>query len=222
VAAELELEIAGERLVALPDRALFWPSEHIVFVADVHLGKAATFRASAIPIPGGTTETILNSLSAVLNRTQARNLVFLGDLWHAKAGRTAGVVNQFLAWRRRHQDVEMTLVEGNHDRRSGRLPDEAEVLEVEEPHRLGPFALRHYPEPSELGYVLSGHLHPGAVLDGGGAQSMKLPCFWFGESVGVLPAFGDFTGCAAIQPSRQDRVIVLAENQVLSVGASLQ
>jgi metallophosphoesterase superfamily enzyme len=65
---------------------------------------------------------------------------------------------------------------------------------------------------------LSGHLHPAAVLDGAGRQALKLPCFWFGRRVGVLPAFGDFTGCAAIRAVAGDRVFVVAENRVLAVA----
>ncbi len=211
------IEVAGEVLELRPDRSVYWPGERTLFVADVHLGKAATFRSFGLPVPTGTTDGTLDVLSRAIEETRVGRLVILGDLWHAKAGRTDEVVGKFLDWRERHDGVSMVLVEGNHDRRSGRLPNGSCVEEVAEPFGLGPFALRHYPEPSSSGYVLSGHLHPGAVLDGPGRQSMKLPCFWFGREVAVLPAFGDFTGCAAIRPARGDSVFVLADGRVCRV-----
>lgn len=31
-------------------------------------------------------------------------------------------------------------------------------------------------------------------LAGRGGDAVRLPCFWFGDTVAVLPAFGSFTG----------------------------
>lgn len=213
----MHLELAGETLIALPERALYWPRERTLFVADVHLGKAESFRAMSVPIPSGSTDATLGRLSAAIGTTRAERLIILGDLWHAKAGRTERIDSAFLAWRASHVDLDVVLVEGNHDRRSGRVPDGANVREVAEPHSLGPFALRHYPEPAETGYVLSGHLHPAVRMEGKGGQVLRLPCYWFGERVGVLPSFGDFTGSATICPKPEDRVLIVAEGKVLRV-----
>ena len=76
--------MAGERLVALADKGLYWPARSTLFVADVHLGKDSAMLASGIPVPfGATTETLLR-LSGLLALTGATSLVLLGDLWHAK------------------------------------------------------------------------------------------------------------------------------------------
>jgi metallophosphoesterase superfamily enzyme len=119
---EATVRIAGEELLLRADKTVFWPGESTLFVADVHLGKAASFRAFGVPAPGGTTDGTLGTLSQALDQTQARRLALLGDLWHARQGRTGDIIGKFLDWRRRHGEVEMILVEGNHDRRSGRLP----------------------------------------------------------------------------------------------------
>ena len=34
----LPITLAGEAVVLLPERALWWPRERALFVADVHLG----------------------------------------------------------------------------------------------------------------------------------------------------------------------------------------
>jgi metallophosphoesterase superfamily enzyme len=81
----------------------------------------------------------------------------------------------------------------------------------------GPFVFDHHPRTSAQGYVLCGHIHPGARLNGPARQSVMLPCFWFGESVGVLPAFGEFTGLAQVEPEAADQVFVAAEGEVVRV-----
>jgi uncharacterized protein len=49
--SDVMLTIAGEDVLLLPERALFWPRACALVVADVHWGKAASFRAAGIPIP---------------------------------------------------------------------------------------------------------------------------------------------------------------------------
>jgi metallophosphoesterase superfamily enzyme len=68
-------------------------------------------------------------------------------------------------------------------------------------------------------YVLAGHVHPCAVLVGRGRQRERLPCFWLGERTGVLPAFGEFTGCAEVTPSEGDAVWVVAGDEVMRFEA---
>jgi metallophosphoesterase superfamily enzyme len=58
-------------------------------------------------------------------------------------------------------------------------------------------------------------VHPCAVLVGPGRQRERLPCFWLGHETGVLPAFGEFTGCAEVEPQAGDETWVIAEDRVL-------
>lgn len=211
--------MAGQCLRLLPERAIYWPEGRTLFVADVHLGKGAAFRSMGIPIPEGSTEDTLNRLSRLLDSTEALRLDILGDLWHAKAGRTAETTERFGAWRERHRDLEVTLIEGNHDLRSGKLDPGWNVREVAEPFERGPFALCHFPETSvERGFRLAGHLHPGVLLEGKGRQSLRLPCFYFSGDGAILPAFGSFTGLALVEPGPGDHVFVLAGDSVVRVA----
>ncbi len=66
-----ETDLHGEHVSLLPERALFWPRAATLFITDVHLGKAATFRAAAISIPGGGTEDDLARLDRIIVQTQA-------------------------------------------------------------------------------------------------------------------------------------------------------
>jgi DNA ligase-associated metallophosphoesterase len=213
--SDLTLTLAGESVLLLPERALFWPRHATLFVADTHWGKAAAFRAAAIPVPGGATSADLDRLQRALDRSGARRLVVLGDLLHARAGRAEGTLAAIAAWRRSQPELEILLVRGNHDRSAGDPPPEWGFELASEPVTLNPFVLRHTPEPSADGYVLAGHLHPGVRLLGAGRQRELLPCFWFGSRVGVLPAFGSFTGSLPIAPQPGDAIVVVAGDELV-------
>ena len=213
------VEVAGERLVLMPERAAFWERTATLLVADSHWGKAATFRASAIPVPRGTTTAGLARLDHAIARTGARRIVFLGDYLHALDGRAPETLRALADWRSANRELDSILVRGNHDRHAGDPPAEAGIRCVDAPLREAPFVLAHHPTLSDDGYVLAGHLHPGASLAGRGRMRERLPCFWLGRACGVLPAFGDFTGLADVTPQPGDRVFAVAGEEVIEVAA---
>lgn len=213
-----EAGLAGQRVRLLPERALFWPAAATLFIADTHWGKTAAFRAGGIAVPGGTTAADLQRLSAVLERTGAWRLVILGDLFHARKGRTPETVGAVGAWRAEHPELEVLLVRGNHDLGAGDPPSEWRFRTVDPPYIERPWVLCHHPKGYPDGYSLAGHLHPAVRLEGAGGERVKLPCFWFGPRVGVLPAFGSFTGTEVVRPRPADRVWVLADGEVVRVG----
>jgi uncharacterized protein len=210
--------MAGERVRLLPERALFWEREATLVVADLHWGKAASFRAAGIPIPPGTTTDDLRRLETALVRTSARRLFLLGDLFHARAGREAlQTLASILDWRRTNTELEILLVRGNHDRHAGDPPAELGITVVDAPHAVGPFELRHFPAASADGYTLAGHVHPAYVVCGAGRQWERLSCFVVGTTGAILPAFGSFTGTAEIEPRATDRVFVVAGDDVIPI-----
>jgi DNA ligase-associated metallophosphoesterase len=195
-----EVHWAGERLLLLPERALYWPGGGVLFVADLHLGKAATFRALGQPVPGGTTAENLSRLDALLARHAVRRLVLLGDFLHAAEARTPQLLASVAAWRERHADLACTLVRGNHDSRAGDPPPSLRIEIVDEPWLIGPFACCHHPQAHATHFVLAGHLHPACSLHGRGRDSVRLPCFVQEGGQAVLPAFGEFTGGLYMEP----------------------
>ena len=213
--ADVEIEVRGERLSLLPERAVHWPRERTLFAADTHGGKAAAFRAASLPIPEAMTEDDLTRLARMVERTRARRLIVLGDLLHARTGRSPETLGAIAAWRAAHPGLEILLVRGNHDRGAGDPPGDWNVRCVDEPFELPPFVLRHRPGEPADGYALAGHLHPAVRLTGRGGQGLRLPCFWFQPHGAVLPAFGSFTGTATIAPCPGDRLFVIADGAVL-------
>ena len=212
--------LGGERVELHAARALHWPRERTLFVADVHLGKAAAFRAGGVPMPRGATAADLARLTRLLQRTGARHVVVLGDFFHAKAGRVAALDAAFNAWRAQHRDVTITLVRGNHDARAGDPPAHWNVACVADPHPLPPFIGCHHPVAPPTGYALCGHLHPGVWIHGAAEQSARLPCFVIGPRRAILPAFGRFTGLATVDSRTDDTIVAIAGSRLFALPQS--
>lgn len=215
------ITLAGVTVDLLPDKALHLPDARTLIVADVHWGKAATYRALGVPVPHGTTRTGLDRLGSLLTQTGATELLVLGDLIHARAGMQPQTIEALEQWRDARRDLAITLVRGNHDYRAGDPPASLNIRCVDAPLYVGPFALHHHPTEDPSGYVLAGHVHPVAQLRGRARQKVTLPCFAFGARGGVLPAFGEFTGGAVIDQRDFARTFVIADDSVIPLEPSV-
>lgn len=207
----------GETFRLMPEKAIYWESERALIVADLHLGKAATFRAAALAVPESTTWDTLERLDRCIALTNPQRLVVLGDVVHARRGMTETLIHTVCAWRERHPRLTMQVITGNHDRHAGALPQAWCMENLTELHHHPPFVLRHHPDAVPGAYVLAGHIHPAVRLYPHGRGSLRLPCFSFGKHAAVLPAFGAFTGMADIEPLKTDKTFVIAANEVLEV-----
>ena len=213
----LEVVAGGETLVLLADKAVWWPARRTLLVADLHVGKAATFRALGVPVPRGTTSATLAALDALLARWPAQRLVVLGDFLHAAQAHAPATLGALARWRARHAALALTLVRGNHDDRAGDPPPALGIEAIDEPLRIGALALCHHPRAQAGAYTLAGHLHPCVTLGGRAHDRLRLACFHFGAEVGVLPAFGSFTGMHAVRRKPGDRVFAVAEGGVVAL-----
>jgi DNA ligase-associated metallophosphoesterase len=209
--------VGGRPLTLLPEKAAFIPASGTLLVADAHIGKAVSFRALGVPVPRGTTTETLAGLSILVSRTGARRIVFLGDFLHSARAHAPATLEAVAAWRDAHRALELVLVRGNHDDRAGDPPAALGIRVVDEPFAQDGFALCHHPRHRPGEYVLAGHLHPCISLGSRGWDHLRLPCFWFGDDVGVLPAFGAFTGMHAIRPGSADRVYAVADGVVAAM-----
>jgi len=211
--------LAGERVQLCAERALHWPRERTLFVADVHLGKAAAFRAGGVALPRGTTASDLERLAALVARSAARRLVILGDFLHAADARVPALDAAFRGWREAHRDLDVVLVRGNHDRNAGDPPPAWNVRAVDAPHLFAPFLACHEPHEPPTGYALCGHVHPGIRLRDGVGDHARLPCFVLGRRHALLPAFGRFTGLATVPRRAQERVVAIAGARLFPLPA---
>ncbi|MEP6764474.1 MAG: ligase-associated DNA damage response endonuclease PdeM [Gemmatimonadaceae bacterium] len=209
------LDVAGESIELLAERALFISRFSTLVVADLHFGKSAAFRARGVPVPAGVTQSDLERLSAVLNATHAQQLVVIGDLIHARDGRSERTFREISEWRAANSSLHVSLVRGNHDTRAGDPPSDWNFECIDGPLLMGPFALQHHPGAHDTRYVIAGHLHPHITLRGAARQSLRLPCFVLGKRGAILPAFTTFTGGGAYARSDDDEIYVIADGEVL-------
>lgn len=210
------LELGGAELSLLPGRAVFWQAESTLFIADTHFGKEATFRSQRIPVPCGL-EADLSRLSLLLQQSQASRLVVLGDLLHAKRGRSRDWEDRVTDWRKTHAEIDFWLIRGNHDRSAGDPPCRWQFQCFDGPLEFGPFALRHEPAFDCESVSLCGHLHPKHRF-GGSRDRLTLLCYLLRSGSLVLPAFGGFVDGKVIQPVDDDRFFVDAESEVVAMG----
>jgi DNA ligase-associated metallophosphoesterase len=213
----VELDCAGERLGLLPEKAVVWMAKSTLIIADLHLGKSAAFRTAGIGVPETTTGADLERLGKILESTQSRRLIILGDLLHSPAGMQPAMVESVDAWLGERPDLEIILVPGNHDRNCGSLPPGWNIRCVGQLWPCGPFQFSHEPRENPKPYLMAGHLHPGLVLRDKYGPSIRTPCFLFQQDGAVLPAFGSFTGMSNIAPARGDRVFAIGGGKVMQV-----
>jgi DNA ligase-associated metallophosphoesterase len=216
------IAVCGQPLDLLPGKAAFWPSRKTLLIADPHWGKAAAFRAAGIAVSHDPLTRDLERLARLIAATAATRLVILGDLFHAKTGKSARVLREVSEWRTTHRGIEVLLIRGNHDRAAGDPPAAWGFECRTEPVLDPPFAFRHHPGDTPGHYTLAGHLHPAVTLRGPARGKLRIPCFQFGPSSAILPAFGGFTGTAAIAPTANDRIFAVADDEVIEVRPSVQ
>ena len=215
------VRLAGEDLWLLPEKAIYWPAQQALLIADVHFGKAAAYRSLGQPVPQGTTSQNIAVLDQLLAALPCRQLIFLGDFLHGPGSHASATLEALAQWRRRHIDLPMTLIRGNHDKRAGDPPESLNIRVVPEPLLLGPFALQHEPTPHPDRHVLAGHVHPVYQLTGRGRQRLRLACFRLGEAISLLPAFGAFTGGYQVEGDDSCRIFVIGDNDIWPVNPNL-
>jgi DNA ligase-associated metallophosphoesterase len=194
-------------------RALFWEEQSILLLSDLHLGKSGHFRKEGIGVPGAVMKEDMQRLLVLLQFFKPARLVVVGDFFHSRANIE---LDLFRRWRAdiSHQRIE--LVRGNHDILAAQWYQDANIEVHEDPLQIGDFFLAHDPADAPAGaYTFCGHLHPGVILQGGARQSLRLPCFYFGNNYCILPAFGAFTGLATVRPQKGETIFVLAEGNVI-------
>jgi DNA ligase-associated metallophosphoesterase len=180
----LEFSFAGATLTALGSGSLFWAAEKLLCVSDLHFGKSERLaRRGGSLLPPYETRATLEKLDLDLERCGARSVICLGDSFDDLTAAEGMDEDDRLWLSRLMAGRDWTWIEGNHD---------PGPLDLGGAHRaevsLGGLVFRHI--GGGPGAEVSGHYHPKASLPGRGAK----PCFLFGRTRLILPAFGTYTG----------------------------
>ena len=207
-----------------PRRRPSSPPAGTLLVADAHIGKAVSFRALGVPVPRGTTSETLAGLTALVRRTGARRIVFLGDFLHSARGRTRRrtLAARGRAGATRTPALELVLVRGNHDDRAGDPPAALRHRRRRRAVRCWtawPCATTRGRSPAR--YVLAGHLHP-CVHVGGRALRPPAPALLLVRRRGRRAAGVRRLHRHAPGPSGRpsDRVFAVADDLVAAMPAA--
>ncbi|MCL3880833.1 ligase-associated DNA damage response endonuclease PdeM [Marivita sp. GX14005] len=185
----LEFQFCGETLLALGKGALFWPSESLLVVSDLHFGKSARvarFGGAQLP-PYETRETVAR-LASDLASTGAKRVICLGDSFDAAPMQHTLPDADRLSLVALQAGREWIWIEGNHDPGPVSLGG-AHMSGVS----LGPLHFSHIAAASHTRGEVSGHYHPKITVDLRGRRLTR-PCFLFDQTRLLLPAYGAFTG----------------------------
>ena len=208
----------GQSLHLLPQKGIYWAETKTLIVADLHVGKVNHFRKAGISLPQAAGETDYKALEAILNTFPVDRVLILGDLFHSTYNES---VVTFSVWRRKFLQTDFILIKGNHDILKDSFYIDASLKIVEHTLIEYPFVFSHIPLGENTTYYnLSGHLHPAVRLIGKAKQSMVLPCFYFGQKNGILPAFSTFSGKATLTITKEDTVFVIAGQSVKLPGST--
>jgi len=152
------MEWAGLETHLLPEKALFWPSEGILAIADLHLGKVNHFRRSGVPVPLEANRVNMENLMQLIMLHRPGRVVFLGDLFHSHYNSEWEVVgNSLMAF----PEIEFILIRGNHDILGNVQYQRHRIRVTEEFSVAGKVVLRHDAQPDDqlTGFQVCGHVH---------------------------------------------------------------
>ena len=175
-------------------RALFWPRENALLVADLHLEKASFYARHGQMLPPYDSRETLERVAEAVRITGARRVYTLGDNFHDSDGsqrlepHAAGMLAALT------RATDWVWVTGNHDpameaKNGGSIAEELEV---------GGMVLRHMAKPGETRPELSGHFHPKLQVKVR-QRHIRRACAVVSSSDNgagrmILPAFGVLTG----------------------------
>jgi DNA ligase-associated metallophosphoesterase len=212
----MQIKLHHQTFSLLPQKALFWHEQQALLVADMHVGKAAHFNKQGIPVPSAAYQNDLDILQRLIHEHQAKELIILGDLFHSELN---DEFHEFVQWVKAQPHVLFTLIKGNHDIYTENWCTQAGISFVDEVSR-GSFLLLHeYIQPTAPAkYIISGHIHPCVAVHGKARQSLRLPCFYVGETNMILPAFGQFTGMKSMDKKfKGDKFYAIAGQEVMPI-----
>ncbi len=204
----------GAELWALAEGALFWPSQNLLCVSDLHLGKSDRIaRRSGQMLPPFEITDTLSRLAALIDTHAPKMVICLGDSFDDLDASTSLTQTNRQDLARMKAGRRWIWIEGNHD--PGPVDIGGEHLAE---FSVTGITFRHIAEPDKTAEI-SGHYHPKCGLSHGG----KRPAFLVDNNRLILPAFGTYTGglsgrdAAFSQVIAPDAIAILTGRKALPV-----
>jgi uncharacterized protein len=183
------LQFGGHIFHAAGDAALFWPSQNMLLVADLHLEKSSSYARHGQMLPPYDSLATMEQLQRLVAETGAQSVVCLGDNFHDTGGeqrlggRAADIVHVLTA------QTRWIWITGNHDPALEAKWGGTACADLQ----VGGIMLRHEAEADDLRPEISGHFHPKlrVVIK---RRHLVRRCLVVSDRKIIMPAFGALTG----------------------------
>ena len=209
----LKIHFSGEEFTLHPDRILWWPVANTLLLADVHLGKSATFREHGLQIPEGGSDTDLQRLGEHLAAFRPTDVIVVGDLFHSPDIGLERHLDQLQKLLEEHR-CTLHLVLGNHDPRASRLHGHDRIICHPEYISHGLHFVHDPAHAAPDAPTVCGHVHPMFRIGAKHRPSKRVPCFAVRRKSLVLPAFGTFTAGRLLDHIEADMFYPIAGSKV--------
>ncbi len=208
------ISFGGQDFLLHHSGALYWPSEKLLVVSDLHLEKGSHFALRGFFLPPYDSSHTLSLLTNVMRETGCARLMLLGDSFHddkayARLGAKEKRVFDSLC------SYNPIWIRGNHDKDFVPQGFLATVAHIE-----SGITFRHEAS-SDTDFEISGHYHPKAQI----TPRLSRPCFVTDGTRMIMPAFGAYTGGLFIDSapilsvlSGGRQVYALGKERVYAVG----
>ncbi|MBB5638811.1 DNA ligase-associated metallophosphoesterase [Pedobacter cryoconitis] len=211
----MTINCKGEDLILSKHRAIYWEAQKMLIISDLHLGKGAYFRKAGIQIPVHVNTADLNTLTTLILEFNPDSLLITGDMFHHQMNSEAELFRQ---WRLQYPELKILLIKGNHDTLKAKDYSDLAIEIYPKEFLCKPFRFIHdQPAVTDDYYNITGHIHPGVTIYGKARQLIRLPCFYFGKTCAILPAFSAFTGLSKINAAKEDLFYAITPEKVVLV-----
>lgn len=176
-------DFCGTRCSALPSGALHLPTQNVLCVSDLHLGKSERIaRRSGVMLPPYEVQETLQKLEADITATQPQQVICLGDSFDDLDAASSLDEDARLWLMRLQAGKSWVWIEGNHD---------PGPVDLGGTHRsqmtIGTLTFRHIAKAETA--EVSGHYHPKHRVAG-----RSRPAFLYDAHRLIMPAYGAYTG----------------------------
>lgn len=204
-------------------KALYFPEEELLVIADLHIGYEEYLNEWGILIPRRQFKETIEQLEKTIKKAEKigkiSEIVVLGDLKHefgqisSQEWREVKEILDFL----KNKTKKVILVKGNHDTILEPIAERKE-LEIEDFYIKDGICFLHgnklFPEclDEKIQILVIGHRHP-VVLLVDKYKREKYKCFligkWKGKEVIILPSFFPFVeGSDMVDEDRRNRLFI--------------
>lgn len=217
----MKMHIQGEDFILSEQRALLWPRQKLLAIADLHLGKALSFSTHGYWLPEQAELNDLDRMDGLIASHGIQTVLFLGDLSHSSTPIATTVRERFFALSQKYSSTQFILILGNHDQSLKKnWPSEWDFIQRIDKLAMDRIGFSHDSErdaiTEDAHSTWYGHIHPVVKL-AKGPERLRLPAFWLQNYRGCLPAFSSLAGGYDVPRTKKNRIYAVTESSVMSV-----